>query len=105
MLEHEVKQVFEAFSAIGDNYKPQVAFIIVNKKINQRFFLQTNNNNRPYENPPSGSIVADKITSRNFDFLLASQKVTEGTCTPTHYHVVHNSTNLAEEEFWTLTYY
>lgn len=36
---------------------------------------------------------------------MAAQYVTQGTCTPTHYTVLENTTKFTEEMFWLITYY
>ena len=39
-------------------------------------------------NPEPGSVIIDKLSvDDQFDFHLAAQKVTQGTCTPTQYVV------------------
>ena len=47
----------------------------------------------------------DELTvNENFDFFLAAQRVTEGTCTPTHYQIVHNTSKISIEDFSQFTY-
>lgn len=60
---------------------------------------------RDFENPPPGSVVDNTITRRTlFDFFLVSQLVRQGTVTPTHYVVLHNSTHLDPDKIQKLTY-
>lgn len=47
-------------------------------------------------NPASGSVVGAPLSRYNFDFYLVPQFVNQGTATPTHYIVVHNSSKLSE---------
>lgn len=73
------------------------AFVLINKRINHRFFVDRQ---QKMYNPDAGTIIADEVTTNNFDFFLTAQSVRSGTCTPTHYHVIHNTTRLTEDEFW-----
>ncbi|CAK67978.1 unnamed protein product (macronuclear) [Paramecium tetraurelia] len=106
----EILQMKNAIRSINKNYNPQFAVIMINKKINDRFFMVNggggqNQQKQTLSNPPSGSVIADKITSSNFDYFITAQYVTQGTCTPTHYRVLENDTNWSEELFWQFTYY
>jgi aubergine-like protein len=60
-----VVQIKSAFKRINENYHPQFAMIMINKKINQRFFASAPGGGRykdkPLVNPPSGTIIADKV--------------------------------------------
>ncbi len=56
-------------------------------------------------NPNSGTIVMDELSvDELYDFHLTAQKVTEGTCTPTHYVVVHNNSKIPQEQLAQFTY-
>lgn len=64
------------------------------------------NNIKSLVNPPSGSIISKRITSsKEYEFFMCAQNVTQGTCNPTKLSVLHNTTKLTEEQFWALTYY
>ncbi len=42
------------------------------------------------QNPPPGALVDSGCTTRNyFEFYLVPQHVTQGTATPSSYHVIH----------------
>ena len=48
--------------------------VIVQKKINERFFLQTN---KGLDNPNSGTVICDQtVSTKYWDFYLVAQKVT-----------------------------
>ncbi len=89
-------------------------YTTVTTKINSRFFdfpqgsSGGNGSNKfqpRVENPNSGTVVMDELTvNENFDFFLAAQRVTEGTCTPTHYQIVHNTSKISIEDFSQFTY-
>lgn len=68
------------------NYKPEFAYVVVQKRINLRIFSMQN---RARVNAPPGTVVDYVVTcvkNRNiYDFFLVPQKVNEGTVTPTHF--------------------
>lgn len=86
--------------------------MVVNKKINTRFFQEINSSGSQgkfqtgVSNPMSGSCLVDEISIGNqYDFHLAAQKVTQGTCTPTHYIVAYdNSETIPQESLAQFTY-
>ncbi len=81
------------------DYNPGIAFVIINKRINTRFFSGTS------ENPPCGTVVDNTITVHNhFDFFLISQKVNQGTVSPTHFRVIYNTANLSPDDHQSLAY-
>lgn len=101
-IKPEVDALRDVIKKIGEktkkpNYNPELMYIVVNKKINTRIF-DTNDKigaqgKFPPKvfNPSSGTVVFDEISVDNlYDFHLTAQKVTQGTCTPTHYIVVRN---------------
>jgi len=101
----EIDGIKAAFESFGKEYVPELAFVTINKKINQRFFSfrQEGRGGRggfgkrsELVNPESGTVVSDVITSPLFDFFLASQNVNQGCCTPTRYWVHYNTTDLEE---------
>ena len=89
---YEAEQFKDAFHHISDKYSPGFAFIVVQKRINTRIFFQAG---KELDNPPPGSIVDHTVTKRDwYDFFLVSQHVGQGTVSPTHYIVIHDSLDL-----------
>ena len=65
---------------------------MVQKRINTRIFHQVG---KELDNPPPGTILDHTVTKRDFyDFFLVSQHVGQGTVSPTHYVVIHDSLDL-----------
>lgn len=60
------------------NYDPEVIYMIVNKKINSRFF-EANNHNELLNPEPGSAIIEDLSIDNRFDFHLVAQRVTQGT--------------------------
>ncbi|KAG5322548.1 AGO3 protein, partial [Pseudoatta argentina] len=99
---YEVKQLLATFNRIAPNYKPQLSVIIVQKRINTRIFIKGRDG---LDNPAPGTIVDWCITKRNYyDFFLVPQNVRQGTVTPTHYIVIHDSSNMETDHMQRLTY-
>lgn len=93
------------------DYNPGIVFILANKKINQRLYEEKRSQSRDRAkgddnvgNPRSGTVVGKGISRYGFDFHMSPHNVTEGTCTPTQFNVVYNTSNLTEDELWTLTF-
>jgi len=114
IMEFETKTIIEQLKTIP-GYDFKFAEIIVTKRIDDRFFTNEgpqggrsggrgSSEPKNFANPPAGTVVAEKVVSDNFDFFLVSQNVTQGTCTPTHYNVIYDTTGLSQDIFWQLTY-
>ena len=67
----EIPQYKAAFKRIDENYSPKLTFVVVQKRINVKFFLQSV---KGLANPPPGSVLDHTVTSRGlYDFFLVSQ--------------------------------
>ena len=74
-------------------------YILVNKKTSMKFFDmgKTRGLNCVYENPDSGLLITDKVVdSASFEFYIQPQKVTQGTATPTAFHVAYGNMSCPE---------
>lgn len=71
--------------------RPRYIIINVNKKISSKFFEI---NGEEKDNPDSGSfVIEDFATSTSFN--LAAQYVTQGTCTPTKFTILHDKSDIS----------
>lgn len=117
--ELEVPQFKACFNRVSEGYNPKLTVFIVQKRINTRIFanfksLQENSpHSREYSmdsrntwvNPPPGTIVDSVVTRRNWaDFFLVSQSVRQGTVTPTHYIILHDTSEMKVDNLQRLTY-
>ncbi|XP_064458074.1 piwi-like protein 1 [Ornithodoros turicata] len=101
--EFEVDQLIQSFVNISPDYSPKVAVVVVQKRINTRIFAKVNRGE--LDNPMPGTVVDHTVTRREwYDFFLVSQKVRQGTVTPTHYVVVRNTTELSPDQMQRLSY-
>ncbi|GAB6030356.1 Piwi-like protein 1, variant 2 [Chamberlinius hualienensis] len=88
----EVVRLVNTFTELGVK-DPKFAFVVVTKKHNTRIFEKMRSNE--YINPPPGTVVDGGITRPEwFDFYVVSQSVREGTVAPTHYNIIHDTSNL-----------
>ncbi|XP_001605719.1 piwi-like protein Siwi [Nasonia vitripennis] len=99
VYDYEVTQVRDSLSKIYARPEHiKLAFIIVTKRLNTRFFLNKNN-------PPAGTVIDDVITDPlKYDFFIVSQAVRQGTVAPTAYNVLQDSTGLKADQMQRLTY-
>ncbi|XP_046398495.1 piwi-like protein Ago3 [Ischnura elegans] len=98
----EIPQFQACFDRVSSGYKPQLTVLIVQKRINTRIFSIEKNE---LTNPKPGTIVDNAVTRRNWeDFFLVSQSVREGTVTPTHYIILHDSSEMKIDHIQRLTY-
>ena len=89
-LKDEIVQIDECCKAKGILYY----YILVNTKTTFKFFEKTNNG---YINPQSGLLIMDGITNKNyFEFYIQPQQVTEGSATPTCFHVAYGNLDFPE---------
>ena len=69
-------------------------YILVNTKTNFKFFETTDDE---YTNPGPGLLVIDGVTNKNFfEFYIQPQEVTQGSATPTCFHVAYGNLNCPE---------
>ena len=118
---NEIKNVKAAFVNFSKkynvDYNPKFIEIIVVKRINDRFFSEESQetgggrggrggySKGGLRNPDSGTFINSKVVNPEFfNFFMIAQKVTQGTCTPTHYVTLYNDTNLDENTIYELTF-
>lgn len=95
-LKHEIAAISNLLSGLDSssvifNKNIPYYYVIVNKKTTFKFF--ENDRNR-FSNPQGGLYVSEGVTEgKYFEFFLQPQKVTQGSATPTHYHVAFGNLN------------
>jgi len=69
-------------------------YVLVNTKTTFKFFEKAGSR---FSNPGSGLLVIDGVTNRNFfEFYIQPQEVTQGSATPTCFHVAYGDMNFPE---------
>ena len=99
--DHEIPQFTHCFEQF-EGYNPKFAVVVVKKRINTRIFLRDQGG---LTNPPPGTVIDTEVTKPEwYDFFLVAQSVRQGTVTPTHYHVLHDTSGLRPDHIQRLTY-
>lgn len=100
--QYEIAQFENACKLIDPTYAPKITFIVVQKRVNTKFFKEIRGQ---LSNPPPGSVLDNTITRRyNYDFYLCAQHVREGTTTPSHYVVLRDDSEFPPDIVQRLTY-
>ncbi|KAH8374248.1 hypothetical protein KR200_006372, partial [Drosophila serrata] len=88
----------EIYKSAGMQDGCRMAFLVVAKRINTRYFANK-------RNPLPGTVVDDIITlPERYDFFLVSQAVRQGTVSPTNYNVIHDNMGLDADKLQILSY-
>lgn len=66
--------------------------VMVNVKTSERFFTESERAN----NMPAGTVVANDIVSKDYDFYVVSQASNRGSTVPNHYRVVYSDSQIEE---------
>lgn len=99
VISHEVETLVQQLKT--QIYKTQplkLAYIIVSKRINTRFFA-------PQGNPEPGTVIDDVVTlPERYDFFISSQCVRQGTVSPTSYNIIYDTSGLSPTHLQSLSY-
>lgn len=98
----EVQQIKRAIREIG--VEVRLTFIIVNKRVGARFYLQ-NRNGPAYINCQPGTVIDGVVTRKErFDFYLISQSTRAGTVAPTYYNIINDESGLTPARHQAMAY-
>ncbi|XP_055531383.1 protein argonaute-2 isoform X2 [Wyeomyia smithii] len=106
ILTIELRAIQDAIAKINPEYKPNVTFIVVQKRHHARFFptggfLTEGKNN----NVQPGTIVDRHITAPNqYQFFLVSHAAVQGVAKPTKYCVLYDDEKCDPDQLQALTY-
>ena len=90
-LKDEIRLIDEAC----ENRSILYYYVLVNTKTTFKFFEKDKYNN--FSNPGPGLLIIDGVTNRNFfEFYIQPQEVTQGSATPTCFHVAYGNLNFPE---------
>jgi len=88
----------------------KITFLIVNKRINQRFFQVDKQTPSALVNPPAGTVVDKRLVHEeddlngSYDFFLVSQQAKQGCVVPTHFYCIYDSAELDKVLLEAFTY-
>ncbi|CAK1600809.1 unnamed protein product [Parnassius mnemosyne] len=103
VINYELSAVYKAYQRLtGKADKPEVLFLLVQKRHHTRFFSHAEN----AQNVEPGTVVDKHIVHpKELDFYLVSHHAIKGTARPTRYHAVCNDGSIPLDEVEQLTYY
>jgi aubergine-like protein len=106
VLETEVRQIKSTLQEMHISreisQEPKLCFIVVNKRVNARFYGQAGGQ---VSNPPVGVCIDSDVTKENgYDFFIVTTKTNQGVVSPTHFNVVFDDTSLGCEGIQDLSY-
>jgi aubergine-like protein len=102
----ELNEIRNALNAAAgtDGKDVKLAYIIVTKRINTKFFLQ-NLQARRLENPQPGTVVDTVVTRpERLEFYLVAQSVRAGTVAPTNFNIICNEIGWKPRIYQVLSY-
>ena len=93
-----------------NSFKDTKWILILVSKMNEiKLFLESHKGGNNYDNVlnvPVGTLVDRIITNQDkYDFYLNSAESRQGTCSSTHYTVLHDDTELTASQIYKVTYY
>eukprot|EP00803_Ostreobium_quekettii_P004715 evm.model.scf_2111.1 EVM.evm.TU.scf_2111.1 scf_2111:7138-18005(+) len=103
----EIPQIQKAFRSFGgEDYRPQLTFVVVQKRHNTRLFPIDNNRDDKSGNILPGTVVDTAICHPDeFDFYLNSHAGIKGTSKPAHYHVLLDENHFGADAMQMFTYW
>ncbi|KAG0230941.1 hypothetical protein BGW42_000592 [Actinomortierella wolfii] len=105
VMEIEVKAIRDACKTLGENYKPKITFIIVQKRHHARFFPMRREEGDRTGNCPPGMVIDSDITHPyEYNFYLQAHAGLLGTCRSTLYHVLLDEIGIGANELQQLTF-
>ncbi|RIA87407.1 Piwi domain-containing protein [Glomus cerebriforme] len=105
VLENEIHAIRAACQALDVTYKPNITFVVVQKRHHARFFPIERRDTDRTGNCLPGTVVESDITHPfEFDFYLQSHAGLQGTCRPSHYHVLFDENGFNADGLQTLSY-
>eukprot|EP00826_Nyctotherus_ovalis_P051383 TRINITY_DN6417_c0_g2_i2.p1 TRINITY_DN6417_c0_g2~~TRINITY_DN6417_c0_g2_i2.p1 ORF type:complete len:1027 (-),score=347.90 TRINITY_DN6417_c0_g2_i2:155-3235(-) len=113
--QEELNGILESISRNYANYRPELLYALIHKKIHTRFFMKLSDKismgysvredrGKNLVNPHPGTIVDTGIVDPTaYEFLIMPQYVNEGSGTPSRINVLHNNTAMSLTTFEELT--
>ncbi|KAM0688691.1 hypothetical protein COBT_000045 [Conglomerata obtusa] len=104
VYDQEICAIKEACSDINLNYKPEVNFVVAQKRHSVRFC--TKNNQRlerskgPTGNVPAGTVIEDIRHYINKDFYMVTHHAIQGTAHPVRYQVLLNESSFSRNDVY-----
>ncbi|KAF9359202.1 Eukaryotic translation initiation factor 2C [Mortierella sp. AD094] len=105
VLKTEIAAIRSACQRLDINYKPDLTFLVVQKRHHTRFFPLKPNEGDQLGNCHPGTVIDTHIVHPyEFDFYLQSHAGLLGTSRPAHYYVLLDDNKFSPDELQELTY-
>jgi hypothetical protein len=105
VMAEEVTKIKSACAELDKNYKPNLTFVVVQKRHHARFFpVEPRDADRSGNCQPGTVVDTDIVHPFEFDFYLQSHAGLQGTSRPTHYHVLKDENGFSSDQLQELTY-
>uniref|UniRef100_A0A1E1W3W5 Uncharacterized protein n=1 Tax=Pectinophora gossypiella TaxID=13191 RepID=A0A1E1W3W5_PECGO len=105
VMNSELQAVHKAYQRLnGPQRKPEVLFLLVQKRHHTRFF-NPDSRKAAYNVEPGTVVDTHIVHARELDFYLVSHQAIKGTARPTRYHAVCNDGRIPDDEVEQLTFY
>ncbi|XP_016044656.1 piwi-like protein 3 [Erinaceus europaeus] len=99
----QLEKCLKSFDNADRSTTLKLTFIVVKKRINTRLFAKDERG--MLTNPNQGTVADTEVTNRKwFDFFIVSQQVSDGTVTPTHYNIIHDTHHFLPNDIQDVTY-
>jgi len=109
VMNMEVQAIKRACRKMGtpDTYKPQITFVVVQKRHHTRFFpTNPRESDDRNMNVRAGTVVDTDITHPTaLEYYLVSHASIQGVARPTKYRVLYDEATMNEDQLEELTYY
>lgn len=106
VLAIEMTAIWKACARVGPNYKPNVTFIVVQKRHHTRFFPTDRRFTDGRNNNVMPGTVVDKdiVHPHQYQFYLASHAAIQGVTKPTKYCVLYDDSQVSPDDLQAITY-
>ncbi|KAF9207103.1 eukaryotic translation initiation factor 2C, 2 [Haplosporangium sp. Z 27] len=105
VLKTEIAAIRAACLRLDANYKPDLTFVVVQKRHHTRFFPMKPGEGDQLGNCNPGTVIdTDIVHPFEFDFYLQSHAGLLGTSRPAHYYVLLDDNKFTPDELQELTY-
>lgn len=101
LVDDETQKIVDGLQDKYGAKRPRVLFIIVTKKIDDRFAIAQG---KRFDNPECGLTVDGDVVKVGYaNFFLVAQFVNQGSANPTHYALVYNETSFVFNDVQAIT--
>lgn len=107
VLNNEFSAIRRACTALNEDYKPKITFLVVQKRHHTRFFpVDPRDSEDRNCNVPAGTCVDTEIIHpSDIEYYLVSHASIQGVARPTKYRMLWDDNDMSDDEIQELTYF